>query len=38
LASALRIQQIALEPLTAFVAYDARLNAAATDEGLTTIV
>jgi predicted nucleic acid-binding protein len=37
LASALRIQQIALQPLAAFIAYDARLNAAAIVEGLTTI-
>jgi predicted nucleic acid-binding protein len=36
LASALRIQQVALEPLTAFVAYDVRLNAAAGREGLKT--
>ena len=36
LASALRIQRIALEPLMAFVAYDARLNAAAVSEELKT--
>ncbi len=37
LASALRIQQVSLTPLTAFVAYDARLNTAAAAEGLTTV-
>ena len=35
LASALRLQQITQLPLTAFVAYDARLIAAATAEGLS---
>ena len=35
LASALRLQQITQLPLTAFVAYDARLIAAATSEGLS---
>ena len=34
-ASALRLQQITQLPLTAFVAYDARLIAAATSEGLS---
>jgi len=37
LASALRIQQVSLTPLTAFVAYDARLNTAAAAEGLATV-
>lgn len=37
LASALRLQEITHLPLTAFVAYDARLLAAAAAEGLTTI-
>lgn len=36
LSSALRFQQISLLPLHAFVAYDARLNAAAIGEGLKT--
>ena len=36
LASALRLQQITHLPLTAFVAYDARLHAAAVTEGLAT--
>ena len=36
-ASALRLQQITHLPLTAFVAYDARLLASAAAEGLTTI-
>ena len=36
LASALRLQQITQLPLTMFVAYDARLIAAAATEGFTT--
>ena len=37
LASALRLQQITHLPLTAFVAYDARLLAAAAAEGLAAV-
>ena len=36
LASAIRFQQISLVPLKAFVAYDVKLNAAASTEGLKT--
>lgn len=36
LASALRLQQISLVPLKAFVAYDVKLNAAAMAEGFKT--
>ena len=36
LASAIRLQHVALKPLTAFVAYDVTLHAAAVSEGLNT--